>query len=176
MRNIDYKAELRDPALARGILRTIGAMFIVKAEQRDTHFRLPDGRLMRREAADDPTEWIFYHRTDGSRPRLCTFTILSDEQARSRWGILGLEAWLTVEKTRELWLTREASIALDHVAGLGHFLEITALVGADVDLLECHRRVDALREQLDPVLGEPISHGYADLVATEGAAGAAGHS
>jgi len=40
MRNIDYKAELRDPALARGILRTIGAMFIVKAEQRDTHFRL----------------------------------------------------------------------------------------------------------------------------------------
>jgi adenylate cyclase class IV len=171
MRNIDFKAELREPDLARGILRTLGAMFIVSLEQRDTHFRLPDGRLMRREATDEPTEWIFYHRNDGSRPRLCTFTMLTDEQARTRWGTRGLEPWLTIVKQREMWLTKEAAIALDDVPGLGRFLEITAMVGADVDLLECHRRVHTLRDHLDPALGEPISLSYADLIAADQANG-----
>ncbi len=173
MRTIDYKAELRDPALARGILRALKAMPIVRIEQRDTHFRLPDGRLMRREARDEPAEWIFYHRADGSRPRLSTFTILSDEQARTRWGTIGLQPWLVVEKTRELWLCRAAAIVLDELLGLGRFVEINALVGPEEDLLRAHERVADLRERLDLVLGEPISIGYADLVATERAAGAA---
>ena len=66
MRTIDFKAELRDFDLARGVLRTTGAMHIVTVSQRDTHYRLPDGRLMRREAEGEPTEWIFYHRVDAA--------------------------------------------------------------------------------------------------------------
>jgi adenylate cyclase class IV len=41
MENVEFKAELRDIALARTICRAIGASFILTMDQTDTYFRVP---------------------------------------------------------------------------------------------------------------------------------------
>ncbi|VAX40118.1 hypothetical protein MNBD_PLANCTO03-1518, partial [hydrothermal vent metagenome] len=49
MHNVEYKAELRDMAMAKATCRAVGASHIITLEQTDTYFRVPSGRLKRRE-------------------------------------------------------------------------------------------------------------------------------
>jgi adenylate cyclase class IV len=164
MQNVEFKAELRDLPAARGQCRAIGAQFIGVLKQVDTYFKLVDGRLKRREAVGEPVEWVYYHRPDRIRPRLCNYTILSDEQARLRWGTHGLREWLTVSKLRELWMIEDVRIHLDRVARIGDFIEFEAMVSRQFDIRQCHEALDELREIFAPTLGEAISAGYSDLM------------
>jgi adenylate cyclase class IV len=164
MQNIEYKAELRDLDAARAQCRQIKAELIGTLRQTDQYFRLTDGRLKRREAPDEPVEWIFYHRRDRARPRMCNYSILSDEQARRRWGTQSLRPWLVVVKTRELWMIENVRIHLDRVDELGTFIEFEAMVSERHDVKECHLAIDHLREMFTPILGEAISVGYSDLM------------
>ncbi len=165
MQNIEFKAELRNLEAARVRCRTLGAVPILELEQTDTYYKLPDGRLKRREAPGEPTEWIFYHRKDRIRPALSTFSILSDEQARRRWGADRLDQWLVVKKHRELWMVENVRIHLDTVEELGTFVEFEALVDTHHPVKECQLKVQHLREQFQPQLGEAIAVGYSDLIA-----------
>jgi len=171
VQNIEIKYELRDPEAARLQCRIGNASRIGTLHQLDTYYRMSDGRLKRRVAEGEPVEWIFYHRIDRARPRLSTFTILTDQQARTRWGVEGLRPWVEVEKTRELWLDGVLRIHLDDVRGLGHFLELEALIGPGSDLHAGHEAVERWRERFLPVLGEPVSLSYSDMIARETAPG-----
>jgi len=165
MQNVEFKSELRDLSAARTQCRVLGAALIGRIRQSDTYFRLPDGRLKRRESPGEPVEWIFYHRENRSRPRLSSFTILSDAQATLRWGTHGLKPWLVVSKWRELWMKENVRIHLDEVDGLGTFIEFEALVSGNHDAKECRMMVQHLRETFAPILGEAVGTSYSDLAA-----------
>ncbi|HZW11272.1 MAG TPA: CYTH domain-containing protein [Phycisphaerales bacterium] len=167
MHNVEYKAELRDLPMARAACRSAGAAFIAELEQTDTYFRVPSGRLKRRECAGEPTEWIFYDRRDEARPRLSCFTIYSDAQARERFGVAPLPELVVVRKRRELHLLNNVRIHLDHVERLGRFIEFEAFVSPGFPVAACHAAVDRLRTLLAPALGEPLSGSYADLLLQE---------
>ena len=49
MQNVEYKCELRDPELVRGVCARTGATHVGTVRQLDTYFRIPDGRLKKRE-------------------------------------------------------------------------------------------------------------------------------
>lgn len=164
MRNIEFKAELRDFDAARTQCRLIGAEFIARVRQVDTYFKLTDGRLKRRETEGEPVEWIYYHRADESRPKLSNYTILSDEQARLRWGTHSLRTWLSVLKTRELWMLENVRVHLDEIDDLGAFIEFEAIVSREHSVKECHELIAELRQRFGPVMNEPISLGYSDLM------------
>lgn len=164
MQNIEFKAELRDIEAARSQCKVLQAQHIGVLSQTDTYFRLSDGRLKKREAPGEPTEWIFYHRNDRVSPKMCNYTILTDDQARRRWGTHGLRQWLVVRKMRDLWMIDNVRVHLDQVDRLGSFLEFEAMVGKDFDVKECHMAIDELRQIFAPVLGEPISVSYCDLI------------
>lgn len=171
MHNIEYKAELRDLPLARGICRVLGAGFIGVLDQIDTYFRIPSGRLKRREAWTDgeqePIEYIFYDRPNRARPRLSHFVIYTEKQAIERFGCEPLPVRVVVRKRRELYMRANVRIHLDEVEHLGRFLEFEALVAGDCTLTQCRGSVDELRAAFMPVLGEPIDCGYADLLEKE---------
>jgi adenylate cyclase, class 2 len=167
MHNVEYKAELRDPAMARATCRAVGASFIAVLRQTDTYFRVPAGRLKRRECEGEPTEWIFYDRANEAKPRLSSFTIYSDAQARERFGVNPLPELVVVRKVRELHLLDNVRIHLDHVEHLGDFLELEAMVSPGFPVPRCHAAVDRLRATFGPLLGEPLSASYADLVLAE---------
>jgi len=164
MQNIEFKAELRNIDAARRQCGLVKARRQWAARQVDTYYRLPDGRLKRREVAGKSAEWIFYHRPDRISPRMSNYTILTDEQARRRWGAFSLREWLVVAKTRELWLVSGVRIHLDEVEQLGTFIEFEAIVTRDCDVQDCHQIISQMRERFAPVIGEPLSVGYSDLL------------
>lgn len=167
MQNVEFKCELRDPALARLICEKIGARHVVTLRQTDTYFRVPDGRLKKRECDAEPTEYIFYHRLNRSRPRLSHFTIYTEEEAKARFGTRELPVWLKVVKTRDLWMYAGVRIHLDAVEGLGDFIEGEALVTPTQNVARCHEAIARVRELLAPALGELIATSYSDLAASE---------
>ncbi len=166
MHNIEFKAELRNPSAARQQCKLLGATRMGLLHQTDTYYRLAEGRLKRREAPGEPTEWIFYHRRDIVRPRMSDYAILTDAQARRRWGTQSLKEWIRVVKRRELWLLDNVRIHLDEVQGLGDFIEFEAVVSEKYDTKSCHASIRRLRDVFGPTMGEPVAPSYSDLAAT----------
>lgn len=164
MQNIEFKSELRNLEAARRQCELLGAERIGVLQQTDTYYKLADGRLKKRECANQPVEWIFYHRPNRVSPRMSNFTILTDAQARRRWGTQSLREWLKVVKKRDLWMIQPVRIHLDVVEGLGQFIEFEAKVSRQFDVKECHAAIAELREIFTPVMGEPVSASYSDLM------------
>jgi predicted adenylyl cyclase CyaB len=165
VRNVEFKAELKDLPLARTICRALGATSISTMQQTDTYYKLPAGRLKKREIDGEPTEYIFYQRPDKTQPKISDFKIYSENEAITRFGATALPVWLVVKKIRELWMLGNVRIHLDTVETLGTFLEFEALVSPQNDVERCRAVVAELREQFRPALGEPVSVGYSDLLA-----------
>lgn len=164
MRNLEFKAELRDPQMARAVCRAIKATPIGTLRQTDTYYRVPSGRLKKRETRGEPTEYIFYDRARGAHPKVSTFTIYSEAAAQERFGREPLPVWITVHKSRELWMHNNVRIHIDSVEGLGLFLEFEAMLGSDGELPQAAAALAELRKVFGPALGEAIDRGYADLM------------
>lgn len=167
MQNVEYKAELRDPPLARAVCARIGATHVGVLRQTDTYYRIPDGRLKKRETEGEPVEFIFYHRANRLRPKLSHFTIYDEAAAAARFGQLPLPIWVSVRKTRDLWMYQDVRIHLDEVDDLGWFVEFEAMVSDHRHVGVCHQLVEELREHFKPTLGEPVSASYSDMIAVD---------
>lgn len=165
MQNVEFKAEIRDMEAARRQCGLVGAVHAGNLVQIDTYFRVPDGRLKRRETPGRAIEWIFYRRADGPVARLAHYTILTDEQARVRFGEGTLAPWKVVRKCRELWMVGNVRVHLDQVEDLGLFIEFEAVVSSRHDIAECRMMVQHLRDQFAPIMGEAIGGSYESLVA-----------
>jgi len=167
MQNVEFKSELRDLELARTVARRFGAKFVGEVTQVDTYYRVPDGRLKKRETSGEPTEYIFYHRLNRSRPKLSHFTIYTEQEARARFGERPLPVWLTVRKKREIWMYKNVRLHMDHVEHLGVFFEAEALVMPSQHVGKCHELIQEVRDRFGPALGEPVASSYSDMVALE---------
>jgi adenylate cyclase class IV len=163
-RNIEFKAELRDAGLARGICAALGATRVGEFAQVDTYFRVPTGRLKRRETAGEAVEYIRYEREDSAAPRASDFAVMGEEEFVEWYGRAPLPVRVVVRKRREVFLFRNVRIHLDEVEGLGRFLEFEAVVGGGHEEPECRAMIGRLREAFAPALGEPVAVGYADLL------------
>ncbi len=168
MQNVEVKYELREPDLCRSIIARLGARLAATLRQRDTYFRVPDGRLKKREVEGEGTEWVFYHRQDRPKARLSNFTIYTEQEALTRYGERPLPVWVIVEKSREVWLMGEVRLHIDDVERLGRFFEIEALVTPRQHVGLCRREVDRIVKELGPVvLGEVIAVSYSDMMGAE---------
>jgi adenylate cyclase class IV len=165
MRNVEFKAELRDLPLAMTACEAIGARYVGLMEQTDTYYRIADARLKKRETVGEPPEWIFYQRPDASSPKLSQFMIYSESEGLERFGASPLPEWVVVKKARELFLYGNVRIHLDVVRDLGNFIELEAMVTKECDEDTCRAAVARIRAALAPMIGEPISCGYSDLLA-----------
>jgi len=167
MRNVEFKAELRDPAIARATCRSLKATPILVFEQIDTYYRVPTGRLKMRETEGEPAEWILYDRPNTVGFKTSEYTILTHEQAIERYGAAPLPVWVIVRKRRDLWMLGNIRIHLDEVYGLGWFLEFEAIVSRDHPEEACRLKLAELRAAFRPVLGEAIDRSYSDLLALD---------
>ncbi len=165
MRNVEYKAELRDLPLAMSACLALGARYVGLLEQTDTYYRIADARLKKRETVGEATEWIFYERPDASAPKISRFMIYSETEAMERFGVNPPPVWVVVRKARELLLLGNVRIHLDVVRDLGNFLELEAMMTKGCGEDACRCAIARIRAALGPVLGEPISSSYSDMLA-----------
>jgi homotetrameric cytidine deaminase len=142
--------------------------------QRDTYFRVAEGRLKLREEEPGEAHLIAYRRPDAAEVRVSDYRVvpaaagLRDALAET----LGVD--VVVEKRRRLLLWETVRIHLDDVAGLGTFVELEAVADAGSDLSREQDQVARLRAEPgieDAALREGS---YADAVrAAQGGAPAA---
>ncbi len=168
MQNLEFKAELRDLPLARGACRAADARPVGTLTQTDTFFRIPTGRLKKRETSidgvPDPVEYIEYMRDNRAGPRVSRFTIRAEDEFRERFGLEDPPTDVVVSKTREVWMLDRARVHLDQVQGLGDFIEFEILITKECNMARAHHLMINLRNRFGPCLGEPISSSYADLL------------
>lgn len=163
MRSVEIKHELRDPELAIACLRSLRAINVGASFQVDSCYRLSSGRLIKREIAGEPTEWIAYQRDDAPAARVCRFTVYSEHEAQHRFGLREMPVWTQVRKRRELWITGAVRVHVDMVDRLGWFIEFEALVSAKQGVDKCRGLVENVRDKMRLALGEAIGVSYADL-------------
>ena len=167
MHNVEFKAELRDYDLAKSICSAIGATEAEVLEQTDTYYKVPSGRLKKREQTGEVTEYIFYDRANKAEARLSHYVIYDEPTARQRFATDSLPVLVVVRKSRLLYLTGNVRIHLDRVDGLGDYLEIEAIVSRAHNVRDCHEKVHELKSKLQPALGEMLSVSYSDMLLSE---------
>jgi adenylate cyclase class IV len=173
LKNLELKAELRDPNLARLICKQLGASKIGTIRQTDTYYNVTRGRLKKRQqvavergvGSPEPIEYIFYERPDGVNAKVSEYHIYTQEQVRERFGQAELPVWLEVIKNRELYLYESTRIHIDDVIDLGWHFEYEILIDARTNMDDAHDLAHRLKSTFLPALGEPIAASYSDLLA-----------
>ncbi len=168
MQCLQFKAELRDPEIARAVCRTIGATLHATIEQVDTYYRIPQGRYKRRESVIDgrtqPIEYFLFDRVDRSLPRLSHYTVYTQRQAAERFGLTPPPVAAIVKKRREVYRLESVMIHLDDVQGLGRFIEFESVETPGHSLAAGRRIIAELRKAFESAMGEPLSASYLDLM------------
>jgi homotetrameric cytidine deaminase len=166
-RNVELKA--RDPAPDRSLerARALGAEDRGELRQRDTYFAAPRGRLKLREQDPGGAELIAYERPDAAQARESRYRIAPvaepDPLREALDAALGTVA--VVDKRRRLLLWEGVRIHLDRVEGLGDFVELEGVAGADSDLAREADHVARVRAELGIADDAIEATGYADLLA-----------
>ena len=117
--NVEIKAHCHDPAALRLLALELGAEFIREERQRDTYFRVPEGRLKLRfieVESGNRSELIRYYRTNRPEPCVSHYSIKPVRLPWLRRWWLSLRHGLLVEVARLTPLTDQ----LQHVAQLEH--------------------------------------------------------
>jgi homotetrameric cytidine deaminase len=171
-RNVELKATDPDPERSLAICLDLGAEDRGILVQRDTYFRVPEGRLKLREETPGGAALIQYRRADRAEARESRYRIAPVEDGAAVREALdaALGTLVVVDKQRRLLLWEGVRIHLDTVEGLGSFLELEGVAAAGSDLSAEAGRVAQLSEALG--LGEDriLADSYSDRLLAEAGA------
>jgi predicted adenylyl cyclase CyaB len=168
--NHEFKAVCADPAGIRALLEERNAEYVGRDMQVDTYFHVRDGRLKLREGNIEHA-LIHYHREDRAGSKTSHVQLYRPEPDPALKEILtaALGVRVVVAKQRDIYFEDNVKIHVDHVEGLGDYVEVEA-----VERSPSHTE-ESLREQcleyvaLFGVRDEDfISVSYADMVENRG--------
>jgi homotetrameric cytidine deaminase len=165
-RNLELKARDPDSQATRAAAVAAGATEQGILRQRDTYFAAPSGRLKLREQRPGGAQLIAYDRADEAQERESRYHLadVPDPSATRTALADALGITVVVEKERRLLLAGNVRIHLDDVEGLGHFVELEAVVPPDAPTSEEAQRVTALRDALGITDDRLVERGYAALL------------
>jgi adenylate cyclase, class 2 len=162
-RNVELKATDPDPERSLAVCLELGAEDHGVLVQRDTYFRVPEGRLKLREEPPGGAVLIQYDRPDAAHARESRYRLVETPDPVGLKEALdaALGTLVVVDKERHLLLWEGVRIHLDRVAGLGDFLELEGVAPAGSDLSAESDRVARLSEALG-LEGRILSDSYSD--------------
>ena len=177
-RNVELKATDPDPDRSLAVCLELGAEDRGVLVQRDTYFRVPEGRLKVREETPGGAALIQYRRPDEAVARESRYRIAPvDDGAALREALdAALGTLVVVDKERRLLLWEGVRIHLDAVRGLGTFVELEGVAAPGSDLSEERARVARLSEALGLDETRILADSYSDRLLAGAGAGADGPS
>jgi len=166
MTNIEIKARCEDMQRAEENLNAIYAGLAGTFHQKDTYFKVAEGRLKLRELGPDEGHLIYYKREDVAGPKRSDYEVAFTTDPETLRNMLCevLGAWVEVEKTRRVWLWENVRIHLDDVKSLGVFVELEAVTD-EKGIEESHQRVETLMRALEIRSDQLVEGSYGDLMA-----------
>lgn len=168
-RNIEIKARL-DGAAAREAVAARAARLATEGPheivQDDTFFHCDNGRLKLRAFADGRGELIFYRRDDDSGPKESFYVLapVEDTEALRRALTLAYGESGRVRKRRTLYLVGRTRVHLDHVEGLGAYLELEVVLLGDEAIAAGEAEARALMDELGVAPAQLVRGAYVDLL------------
>ena len=165
-RNVEIKAVVAEPESLRRSVAAIADSGPTILRQTDTFFDVAAGRLKLRESEGHPAELIFYARPDRTQPAgsvYLTASVPDPGAFRHKFGdVFGIRG--VVIKDRALYMVGRTRVHLDHVEGLGDFMELEVVLEdrekEPVGILEA----DTLRRQLGVSDRDLVDGAYIDLI------------
>lgn len=171
--NIEIKATAANWTCQLETAARLGT-FQERLHQRDTFFRVSDGRLKLRQerrvgSGGESSRLIFYRRADTSAPTRSMYRSLEVPDTHGMREVLAgaLKVMVTVEKTRDLYLAGRTRIHFDRVCRLGCFIELEHPLKDHEDQSAGRRVVENLMKSLEIAPGDLVSEAYADLLMDE---------
>jgi homotetrameric cytidine deaminase len=161
-RNVELKAVDPDPGRTLALALGLGASDEGVIVQRDTYFRVAEGRLKLREEEPGGAHLISYSRPDDADVRVSAYRVVPATEGTLAALAESLGVDVVVEKRRHLLLWETVRIHLDEVSGLGSFVELEAVAEPDSDLSREREQVAHLRDALR--IGELREGSYSDAV------------
>jgi adenylate cyclase len=129
-RNIEIKAHIDSIAALEPRVAALARHGPELIEQDDTFFHCPHGRLKLRTFADGRGELIAYDRPDELAPKPSSYSIVPVADPATLRATLAraLGEAGRVKKQRLLFLVGRTRMHLDHVDGLGEYLELEVVL------------------------------------------------
>lgn len=168
--NVEIKARCADPERVHGLLLKAGADFRGTDHQVDRYFAVPEGRLKLRRGPIE-NSLIFYRRAERAGTKTSEVHLHHPTDPDGLAAVLeaALPVRVTVDKRRRIYVHGNVKFHLDHVEGLGDFVEIEAIDrdgGRDRGDLEAQCLAWMRRLGIRPEDG--IAASYSDLLLERG--------
>ncbi len=164
--NIEIKAKCKHPENIRNILKENNAFFKGTDNQKDTYFKVKNGRLKMREGNIEYS-LVYYDREDISGPKRSDVLYyhprkedLVKQQLQKAIGTL-----IVVNKKREIYYVDNIKFHIDEVEELGNFVEIEAIdktgnLGAEKLYEQCREYLSLFQIQDEDL----ITNSYSDML------------
>jgi predicted adenylyl cyclase CyaB len=164
--NIEIKAHVHDFGAIRQRAEQLSDTPAEVIPQVDTFFNTPRGRLKLRVLSENKGQLIYYARPDQGGPKRSDYhiSLTSDPENLQRvlelaYGIRGV-----VKKTRYLYLVGQTRVHLDHVEGLGQFMELEVVMREGQSDLEGQAIAQGLMAALGVEANDLLEGAYMDLL------------
>jgi len=169
LKNLEAKFRLIDLVEAEQRAAAIGYTRRAILEQRDTFFRVANGKLKLREETGRAV-LIFYHRIESGPLMLSNYEIVQVAEPARTLRMLedALGTIAVVEKVRTLMMRDNVRLHLDKVARLGLFGEIEAVIADGDDPERSRGAVDEIVAALGVTAADLIVVSYFEMLAARG--------
>jgi predicted adenylyl cyclase CyaB len=166
MKNLEAKFRLSNHAEAESRASAIGYTRRAVLNQRDTFFRVANGKLKLREE-NGSAVLIFYHRGESGALRLSNYEIVkvADPPRTLRILAAALGPLAVVEKVRTLMMRENVRLHLDKVARLGDYGEIEAVIADSDDPEQSRSAVNEILAALKVDKADLIELSYFEMLA-----------
>ncbi len=165
-RNIEIKARIDSVDSLLPLARALADGAPLLIEQDDSFFHVAHGRLKLREFADGSAELIHYQRADTEQARASDYLRVPVRDAATLRAALTRACGLAgrVRKRRWLLLVGATRIHLDHVDGLGDFMELEVVLAATQRDADGVAIAEALMHRLGLAEAPRLAGAYLDLL------------
>jgi predicted adenylyl cyclase CyaB len=165
-KNYEFKARSERNETIAAILLSLNADFKGIDYQEDTYFNVPNGRLKLREGNIE-NHLIQYFRSDAASAKISQVELYKSEPKSNLKTILtnALDIKVVVKKARRIYFIENVKFHLDHIEGLGEFVEIEAIDRTDTVSIEVLKAQCTHYQQLLGISEEDmIAESYSDLL------------
>lgn len=164
--NIEIKAKLKDPDALKSRAQELGGGPGTVIEQSDTFFNVPNCRLKLRELQNEPSQLIFYERSDQLGPKFSDYHITRTDKPEDLKTTLSKALGVkgAVKKRRLLFLVGQTRIHVDQVEGLGDFMELEVVLQEGQSAEDGQAIAEDLMVKLDVNKEDLIEGAYLDLL------------
>lgn len=158
---VEKKFEISDYTTAKGEIEALGADKVSETNDVDVYFvvpqEVPNTRYLRIRTKEGKATLAYHEVLNDVETKEWESDVTDGDIVKAIIGKLGFEEDVTVNKTREKYNLANSEILIDHIEGLGYFVEIES---------PNEEQLDSIAKKI--TLGSQVSgQGYPDMVRTK---------